>query len=57
MTDADDKKTYVDPYSKQFVTEEKGQVRPATDEEVDKTTEQWKRDEQVGEDAVKRHNL
>ena len=57
MTDADDKKTYIDPYSKQFVTEEKGQVRPATDEEVDKTTEQWKRDEQVGEDAVKRHNL
>jgi hypothetical protein len=56
MTDADDKKTYVDPSTTKFVTEEKGQVRPATDEEVEQTIKRWKSDEQAGEDAVKLQN-
>ena len=56
MPDPDDKKTYIDPDTLKFVTEEHGQVRDATEEEALLTAEKWESDEQAGEDVVKRRN-
>jgi hypothetical protein len=56
MPDVNDKKTYIDPNTSDFVTEEHGQVRPATEEEAEETIEQWEQAEQAGKDAVERQN-
>lgn len=56
MPDPNEKKTYVDPDTLRFVTEEQGQVRSATEEEAEQTAEKWEKDKQAGEDDVKRRN-
>lgn len=54
MTDLNDKKTYIDPDTNKFVTEEHGQSREATGEEVETTTEKWAEDRKAGEDDAER---
>lgn len=38
-----DKRTYIDPETNKFVTEESGRTREATPEEIEKTVEEWER--------------
>lgn len=41
----EDKKTFIDPETNKFVTEEGGRQREATDEEIEKTVKQWEKDQ------------
>ena len=43
MSDEKDKKTYVDEEGN-FMTDEHGRTREATDDEIEKTTEKWKKE-------------
>jgi hypothetical protein len=48
------KRTYIDPNTQQWVTEESGRTRPATEEEIQETVEEWSQQEKEGEQDADR---
>lgn len=58
MTYSDDKRTYIDPASSgsdpQWVTEDSGRTREATQEEIEETVEKWESDAKAGDEDARR---